>query len=122
MVVINKPGYTPLAEAIGIDVAAVPTILAANKIIRFVLRGGVISAALIEGQQLEAIEFVTSAQSPVVNKTIAEAGFPKESTVAAIVRNETAFIPPDDNSIQPGDHVVIVTPVEAVHAIEKLFK
>jgi trk system potassium uptake protein TrkA len=122
MVVINKPGYTPLAEAIGIDVAAVPTILAANKIIRFVLRGGVISAALIEGQQLEAIEFVTSAQSPVVNKTIAEAGFPKESTVAAIVRNEMAFIPPGDNPIQPGDHVVIVTPVEAVHAIEKLFK
>jgi trk system potassium uptake protein TrkA len=122
MVVINKPGYIPLAEAIGIDVAAVPTILAANKIIRFVLRGGVISATLIEGQQLEAIEFVTSAQAPIVNKTVAEAGFPKESMTVAIVRNETVIIPPADSTIQPGDHVVIVTSLSEVHTIEKLFK
>jgi trk system potassium uptake protein TrkA len=122
MVVINKPGYIPLAEAIGIDVAAVPTILAANKIIRFVLRGGVISASLIEGQQLEAIEFVTSAQASIANQNITEAGLPKESTVVAIIRNETVFIPPGDNVIKPGDHVVIVTAPESVQTIEKLFK
>ncbi|MDD4923955.1 MAG: Trk system potassium transporter TrkA [Dehalococcoidales bacterium] len=122
MVVVNKPGYIPLAEAIGIDIAAVPTILAANKIIRFVLRGGVISASLIEGQQLEAIEFVTSAQALIANKNIAEAGFPREATVVAIVHNETIFIPPEDKIIKPGDHVVIVTPPESVQTIEKLFK
>jgi Trk K+ transport system NAD-binding subunit len=122
MVVINKPGYIRLAEAIGIDVAAVPTILAANKIIRFVLHGGVISASLIEGQQLEAIEFVTSAQATIANQNIIDAGFPREAKVAAIVHNETIFIPPEDKIIKPGDHVVIVTPPECVQAIEKLFK
>lgn len=122
MVVVNKPGYMPLAEAIGIDVAAMPTILAANKIIRFVLRGGVISAYLIEGQQLEVIEFVTSSQATIANKSIEEAGFPRESKVVAIVHNETIFIPPKDKIINPGDHVIIVTPPELVQTIEKLFK
>ena len=122
MVVVNKPGYIPLAEAIGIDVAAVPTILAANKIIRFVLRGGVISASLIEAQKLEAIEFVTGAQAVIANKKVTESGFPKETKVVAIVHNETIFIPPEDKIIKPGDHVVIVTPPESVQTIEKLFK
>jgi trk system potassium uptake protein TrkA len=122
MVVVNKPGYIRLAEAIGIDVAAVPTILAANKIIRFVLHGGVISASLIEGQQLEAIEFVTSAQASIANQNIIDVGLPKEAKVAAIVHNETIFIPPEDKIIKPGDHVIIVTPPESVQAIEKLFK
>jgi trk system potassium uptake protein len=122
MVVINKPGYIPMVEAVGIDVAAVPTILAANKIIRFVLHGGVISTALIEGQQLEAIEFVTNLKASVANKTVAEAGFPKEAKIVAIVRNETVIIPPNDSIIQPGDHVIIVTSLSAVHTIENLFK
>ncbi|UCE97584.1 MAG: Trk system potassium transporter TrkA, partial [Dehalococcoidia bacterium] len=39
LAVINRPGYIPLAEAIGVDVAALPTILAADKITRFVLHG-----------------------------------------------------------------------------------
>lgn len=122
MVVINKPGYIRLAKAIGIDVAAVPTILAANKIIHFALHGGAISASLIVGQQLEAIEFVTSEQAVIVNKNVADAGFPKEAKVVAIVHNETVFIPPEDKIIKAGDHVVIVTPPESVQAIEKLFK
>ncbi len=122
MVILNKPGYLPLAEAVGIDVAAIPTLLAANKIIRFVLHGGVISTALIEGQQLEGIEFVTSLQAPIANKKISEAGFPKEALVVAIARNETVIIPPNDDVIQPGDHVIIVTALSAVHTIEKLFK
>jgi Trk K+ transport system NAD-binding subunit len=82
----------------------------------------VISASLIEGQQLEAIEFVTSAQASIANQNITEAGLPKESTVVAIIRNETVFIPPGDNVIKPGDHVVIVTAPESVQTIEKLFK
>jgi len=122
MIAVSKPGYVPLAEAIGIDVAAVPTILAANKIIRFVLHGGVITASLIESGKLEIIEFVSSAQAATTGKMISEITFPKETTVIAIVHNETIFMPPEDKIIKPGDHVIIATPPESLQAIEKLFK
>ncbi len=122
MVVINRPGYVPLAETIGVDIAALPTLLTADKITRFVLRGGVISTALLEGQQLEAIEFVTSPTAQIANKKIAEAGLPKEAIVGAIVRNNTVIIPPGDNVVQPGDHVIVISPLSVVHSVEKLFQ
>jgi trk system potassium uptake protein TrkA len=122
LVVINRPGYIPLAEAIGVDVAALPTLLTADKITRFVLRGGVISTALLEGQQLEAIEFVTSPTSQIANKKIADAGLPKEAIAGAIVHNNTVIIPPGDNVVQPGDHVIVVSPLPIVHSVEKLFQ
>lgn len=122
LVVINKPGYIPLAEAIGVDVAALPTLLAADKITRFVLRGGVISTALLEGQQLEAIEFVTSPQAHIANKKITEAGLPKEAVAGAIVRNELVIIPPGDSVVKPGEHVIIVAPLSAIHSVDKLFQ
>ena len=122
LVVINKPGYIPLAEAIGVDVAALPTLLAADKITRFVLRGGVIATALLEGQQLEAIEFVTSPQAHIANKKITEAGLPKEAVAGAIVRNELVIIPPGDSVVKPGEHVIIVAPLSAIHSVEKLFQ
>ena len=122
LVIINKPAYIPLTEAIGVDVAALPTLLTADKITRFVLRGGVISTALLEGQQLEAIEFVTSPTASIANKKIAEVGLPKEAIAGAIVRNNTVIIPPGDNTIQPGDHVIMVAPLPIVHTVEKLFQ
>ena len=122
LVVINKPGYIPLAEAIGVDVAALPAILAADKITRFVLHGGAISSALLEGQQLQAIEFVTSPTAGIVNKKISEAGLPKEAIAGAIVRNSSVIIPPDDSVVKAGDHIIIVSPLPVVPAVEKLFK
>jgi trk system potassium uptake protein TrkA len=122
LVVINRPGYIPLAEAIGVDIAALPTLLTADKITRFVLRGGVISTALLEGQQLEAIEFVTSPTAHIADKNIAEVNLPRGAIVGAIVHNNTVIIPPGDNVVQPGDHVIVVSPLSIVHPVEKLFQ
>ena len=122
LVVITKPGYIPLAEAVGVDVAALPTLLAADKITRFVLHGGAISTALLEGKQLQAIEFVVNPASHIANKKISEAGLPKEAIIGAIVRDDSVIIPPDDSDIKPGDHVIIVSTPSAIHAVEKPFK
>jgi trk system potassium uptake protein TrkA len=122
LVILNKPGYIPLAEAIGVDVAALPPLLAADKITRFVLRGGAISTALLEGQQLEAIEFVTSPTAHIANKKITEAGLPGEAVAGAIISNGEVIIPPGDRIVQPGDHVIIVSPLSAIHSVERLFQ
>lgn len=122
LVVVNKPGYVPLAEAIGVDVAALPTLLTADKIAHFVLRGGAISAALLEGQQLEAVEFVTSLQAHIANKKIGDAGLPEGVVAGAIVHSERVIIPPGDTIVKPGDHVIIVSPLSAIHSVEKLFQ
>ena len=122
LIVVNKLGYIPLTETVGVDVAASPSLLTARKIAHFVIHGGAISAALLEGKQLQAIEFVTSPTAHIAQRKIGDAGLPKEAIVGAITHKERVIIPPDDSVIQPGDHVIIISPLSVTPSVEKLFK
>jgi trk system potassium uptake protein TrkA len=122
LTVVNNPNYIPLAEAVGIDVAGSPTLLAARRIAHFVLHGGAIRAALLEGKELEAIEFVVNPGAGIAGKKAAESGLPKSVVAGAIVHNGRAVIPPADHTIISGDHVIVVSPHSAIHDVEDLFK
>jgi len=120
--VINRPGYIPIAEAAGIDVAGSPAILTARKIAHFVLSGGAISVALLEGKQLEAVEFVVSPKAQINGKKTGEIDLPEGVVIGALVHNGRPIIPPDDREITPGDHIIIISPLSVIHEVEKLFK
>jgi len=120
LVLVNNPGNIPLAEAVGVDVAASPPLLTARKIAHFALHGGAISVALLGGKQIQAIEFVTSPTAPLAKQTIVEAGLPKGAIAGAITHNSTVTIPPS-SVVEPGDHVIIIAPLPLTPAVEKLF-
>ena len=122
VITAKKPGYVPLAEAIGIDVVSSPPLLTAGKIAHFVLHGGAVSAAYIGGKELQAIEFVTSSKAHAAGREISKVGLPKEAIAGAIVHNDRVIIPPDDSIIQPGDHVIIISPLSVIPDVEKLFR
>lgn len=122
LITLNKPGYIPLAEAIGVDVAISPLLLTANKIAHFVLHGGAISAVFVGGEEIQAIEFTVSPTASIAQRSIPEAGLPKDTIAAAIIRDDKLIIPPDDSIIHPGDHVIIVSPLSTTSSVEKLFK
>ena len=121
LVLVNNPGNIPLAKAVGVDVAASPPLLTARKIARFALHGGAISVALLGSEQIQAIEFVTGPTASIAQQRIKEAGLPKGATGVAIARNSTVIIPPDDTTVQPGDHVIIISPLSLIQMVEKLF-
>jgi len=122
LILVNKPWYISLAEAIGVDVAISPALATARKIARVVLRGGAISTAFICGRQLQAVEFVVSPAAHIAQKKISEVGFPEEVVVGAIVRGDEVIIPPGDSIVQPGDHVIAISPLSTIPSVEKLFK
>ncbi len=111
-----------LAEAAGLDVAGSPTLLTARKIAHYVLSGGAISVALLEGKKLEAVEFVVGPEAEVNGKNFEEISLPQGVIAGAIVRNERIIIPPAGEKIKTGDHVIITTPLQEIHTVEKLFK
>ncbi|GAI89625.1 unnamed protein product, partial [marine sediment metagenome] len=121
LVLVTKPANIPLAEAVGVDVAASAPLLTARKITHFVLHGGAISVALLGGKQIQAIEFVASPTAPIAKRKVVEAGLPKEAIAGAIIHNSTVIIPPDDSVVQPGDHVIIISPLAVTPSVEKLF-
>jgi len=118
---LNDPGYIPLSEAIGVDVAVSPLLLSAGKIAHFVVHGGAISATFIGGKELQAIEFVASSTANIVQRKISEAGLPKEAIAGAIIRNDTVIIPPKDSVIHSGDHVIVISPLSVTPSVERLF-
>jgi trk system potassium uptake protein TrkA len=121
LILVNNPGNIPLAEAVGVDVAGSPPLLTARKIARFVLHAGAVSVALLGGEQIQASEFVVGATSPLIRRQMTEVGLPKEAIAGAVIHNSTALIPPGDHVVQAGDHVIVISPLALVPAVEKLF-
>ncbi|MCD6453647.1 MAG: Trk system potassium transporter TrkA [Dehalococcoidales bacterium] len=121
LALVNRPANIPLAETVGIDVAASAPLLAAHRIAHFALHGGAISVALLGGEQIQAIEFVTSPTASIVRQKLTEVGLPQEVLAGAITHESTITIPPDDSLIQAGDHIIIISPLSAIPAVEKLF-
>ncbi|HEX2973976.1 MAG TPA: Trk system potassium transporter TrkA, partial [Tepidisphaeraceae bacterium] len=119
--VFNEPEYMPLAEKAGIDAAISPLLLSAGAILKLVRRGQVMSVALLEQQQAEALELVASAGSRVVGPTLAELGFPRGATIGAILRSGKAIVPDGQSRLLAGDRAVVVALPSAMPTVERLF-
>lgn len=119
--VFNEPEYIPIAEKSGIDAAINPLLLSAGAILKFVRRGHVLSVALLEKQQAEAIELLATPGSPVVGRPLKDSGLPRGAIVGAILRNGKAIVPDGETRILAGDRVVIVTLPSTIAAVERLF-
>ena len=59
--------------------------------------------------RVEAIEFVANADSPVVGRPLRELHTRDHLLVACISHKGSILIPGGDDSIQPGDSVIVVT-------------
>ncbi|MEA3253835.1 MAG: TrkA C-terminal domain-containing protein, partial [Chloroflexota bacterium] len=122
IVLVDKPEYIPLAEAVGVDVAVSPLLLCGSKIARFILHGGAVVTTLLGNEQAQASEFIVSATARIVKQKSKDVELPKGAIMGAITHGDTVIIPPGDNTVEPGDHVIIVSLLPSIPSVEKLFK
>lgn len=122
LIIVGKPSYIPLSEALGVTVAASPPLVTARKIAHFVLHGGAVTAAFLGGKDIQATEFVVNPKTSVIDRQINSVEFPKDSIIGAVVRNGEVFIPPGEIVLQSGDHVIVISPISSISNVEKLFK
>jgi trk system potassium uptake protein TrkA len=120
MAVLNKPEYVPLAEAIGITIAALPPIITAERIARFILRGAV-SVALLEEEQLEGIELAVGHSASAVGKRADRLKLPGV-VIGAILKGDKVILPPDDSVIEEGDHLVVVARADSIGSLDLFVK
>ena len=70
--------------------------------------------------KVEASEFIVKKNSPITEAPLAELNFKRNVLIAAILRKNKVIIPRGADRILPGDRVVIVSSILAMHDISEV--
>lgn len=117
---VSRSEFSPLADALGVDLTISPRTLAAQAILRFVRKGDVVNVALLESGA-EMIELRVPQRSRVANRPLSEVGFPRGAIVGALLRDGDVVIPSGRETLRPGDDAVVFTVQDAIDEVERLF-
>jgi trk system potassium uptake protein TrkA len=119
--VVDRPDYTSLYERLGIDHTISPRLMIADHILRFIRLGNVMAVAGMYGDRAEVLEAKTGPDSGIVGKPLSKVKLPRGVLVGAVVRGgEEVIVPRGDDTILPGDTVVLFCLTEMRPRIEKL--
>jgi trk system potassium uptake protein TrkA len=119
---VTSINYIELAQRLGINTTVNPRIKAADALLEFVRKGGVLSVRTLGEEKIEAIELDVPADSVYINRPLSELGLPAGSLMGAIARPDgTVLIPDSTTSIRAGDRIVLFTQEGTVSKLEKKF-
>lgn len=113
--------YMRLVSRVGIDASVSARQSTVNAILRYVRRGNVKSVATLKGIDAEALELEVDAGAPIIGAPLAEADFPKDAVLAAIIRNGQIIMPRGRDMVMRGDRVIVFALPAAIPEIERLF-
>lgn len=117
---ISRAEFSPLSDALGVDITVSPRLLAAGAILRFVRKGEVTAVTLLEsGAQM--IDLHVPKGCRVAGKPLSALDFPEGAIVGAVSRNGEFIIPTGKDVLEPGDEAVVFTVESAVNEVEQLF-
>lgn len=118
---VENMDYIHLSQEVGISAFINKKLLAADNIFRYIRKGDIVDITGLSDVDAEVMEFKVDESSTVVNKTLKEIKFPKESIVGGIVRKNEGFIPTSNFKILNGDRVVVFVQPSAISKIGKYF-
>jgi len=119
-VLYTKPDYIDLIESIGVDRAISVRLSTANEILSMLHLKGVAHVALIEEGKAEVLEFKISAKSKLIGKPLSKAGFPKDSIVGIVIRNDNIIIPRGGYVAETDDKLIIFSLPNALKKVEDI--
>jgi trk system potassium uptake protein TrkA len=125
---VNKVDFDDIIQHLELDSTICPKNLTADMIIRYVramkntLGSNVETLYNIIKGQIEAAEFIVRESSAITNVPLSELQFKDNVLIAAILRKKKVIIPRGHDMILPGDSVVIVSKLLALHDITDILR
>ena len=117
---ISREEFAPLSEALGVDIAISPRLLAAGAILRFVRRGQVAAVTLLESGA-QVIELRVPEGCRVAGRPLSRVNFPEGAIVGAVSRNGEVIVPTGRDVLEVGDDAVVFAVEDAVDEVEEIF-
>lgn len=112
---VNSGSYAQMAERLGLDSVISPRELVANHIISYVramqnsLGSNVETLYRLVDGRVEALEFIAGSHPGYAGRPLKELRLKDNLLIGCIVRDSRVIIPNGNDSIQPGDSVLVVT-------------
>ncbi|NYT00347.1 MAG: TrkA family potassium uptake protein [Methanocellales archaeon] len=103
---VNDPKRESLFKELEIDAIVCPTTIAAAHLRNAVMHPDLITILTVTGGNIEINEM--QVKGSAVGKSLKDLKLPKESTIAAIIRDRETLIPSGDTIIQECDVAVVV--------------
>jgi len=120
---LQRGTYLHLLKDVGIDQAFSPRVSAVNEIVELLDRGPLRHLASLAVGVADIYELtVPSDAAAVVGKPLKQMQLPNRSLVAAIQRGDRVHVPGANDTIQPGDSVVIIGRSDIAPELRKMFQ
>ena len=125
---INRIDFDEVVNQLDLDTIIYPKHLTAESIVRYVramkntIGSNVETLYSVIKDKVEAAEFIVKEKSPIVGIPLSELKFKDNVLVAAILRDRKVIIPRGHDVFMPGDAVVIVSEIMALHDITDVLK
>jgi len=118
---VNNPDNLWLFnETWGVDVSVSTPHLLTALVEEAVSVGSLVRLLSFEGGKAGLAEVKLAATSPALGKQIVDLGFPRDSSVVAIMRNEHIVVPRGDTSLVEGDEVMVLVSHESEDRVRRL--
>jgi trk system potassium uptake protein TrkA len=119
---IDQMELVDLLHDVGIDLATSPRIATVNTILQYAHQSeDLVSLAVMQQGEARVLELMITPKSKVAGRTLRKIAMPKNSLIAAIVRDGTTLIPHGDTSVEVGDTAVVFARTESIPKLKKLF-
>ena len=118
---VNHPNNQWLFnETWGVDIAVSTPHLLTALVEEAVSVGSLVRLLTFERGRAGLVEVTLAPGSPAIDKEIVELGFPRDSTVVAIIRQDHVVVPRGDTPLLEGDEVLVLVTPESEDAVRQL--
>jgi trk system potassium uptake protein TrkA len=117
---VEKPEYLNVFKSLGIDHVVSPELSVADRICRLITRPSATDLALIEGSDVEILEFTIHPDSMVRDKKVGEIP-PNGFLIISVKKDEAIEIPSPETKLEEQDKVWVLLKSQFVKSVSKLF-
>jgi trk system potassium uptake protein TrkA len=107
-------------EMWGVDVSVSTPHLLTALVEEAVSVGSLVRLLSFEGGRAGLVEVTLAPGSPAIDREIVELGFPRDSTVVAILRQDHVVVPRGDTPLLEGDEVLVLVTPDSEEAVRQL--
>jgi len=117
---INNPKNRRIFNLLGVDAAVSSTELILTQIQQQLPGHALVHLVKLRARDLELVEATLGPNSPVVGRTVAQAGLPANSSLLLILREGEPVVPTPQTPLLAGDEVVALSRTESERALREL--